>query len=371
MKILIWSGYQSSKWNLNTWLKDGIGGSEYCILQLAIALNKLNHNVTVSGDVENGNFDGVQFIHYDNFYTYQGPIGLSDKNYLKVFSHYNVVIGSNYIHYMKHLESYQITFDRSYFWLHNEYFYKWYMGSELENWESYLSSPKLNKVVGVSKFHEEILKNESNSLFSYNDTQSQKLICSIDNALDIEGYTNSLNSKIKGRIIWSSSPDRGLQLILDNWVKWKEKRSDLSLVICSPPYSKDWFQTDITQLKDVQWLGNLSPKELREQQSKAEYWIYASDYLETYCITALEMMLQKVKIVTNGAGNIKNLIGDGERGIMIDEIDPDLILEYLVGDSKNKLLSYRWGEMAEKAYKWAKEQSWDKRVHEWVELIQE
>ena len=60
MKILIWSGYQSSKWNLNTWLKDGIGGSEYCILQLAIALNKLNHNVTVSGDVEEGNFDGVQ-----------------------------------------------------------------------------------------------------------------------------------------------------------------------------------------------------------------------------------------------------------------------------------------------------------------------
>ena len=57
MKILIWSGYQSSKWNLNTWLKDGIGGSEYCILQLAIALNKLNHNVTVSGDVENGDFE--------------------------------------------------------------------------------------------------------------------------------------------------------------------------------------------------------------------------------------------------------------------------------------------------------------------------
>ena len=371
MKILIWSGYQSSKWNLNTWIENGVGGSEYCILQLAIALNKLNYNVTISGDVEEGNFDGIQFIHYNNFLKYQGPIGLSNKNDLKVSSHYDVVIGSNYIHYAKHLETYQITFDKSYFWLHNEYFYKWYMGNEMENWESYLSSPKLNKVVGVSKFHKNILKNNSNSLFNYDSNESLKLICSIDNALDIEGYTNSLNNKIKGRIIWSSSPDRGLQLILDNWEKWKEKRSDLSLVICSPPYSKDWFQTDISKLKDVQWLGSLSPKELRKQQSKSEYWIYASDYLETYCITALEMMLQKVKIITNGTGNIKSLIDDGERGIMIDEIDPDLILEYLVGDTQSRLLSYKWNQMAENAYEWAKEQSWDNRVKEWIKLIQE
>tara|TARA_R110000796_G_scaffold34430_1_gene88951 strand:+ start:2003 stop:3118 length:1116 start_codon:yes stop_codon:yes gene_type:complete len=371
MKILIWSGYQSSKWNLSTWLENGVGGSEYCILQLAIALNKLKHNVTVSGEVENEEFDGIQFIHYNNFLNYQGPVGLSDKNYLKVFSHYNVIIGSNYIHYAKHLESYKITFDRSYFWLHNEYFYKWYNGDEMEDWEKYLFSPKLNKIIGVSKFHEKILKDNSNSLFNYDNTKSSKLICSIDNAIDIDGYSNSLNNKIKGRIIWSSSPYRGLQLILDNWKKWKEKRSDLSLVICSPPYSEDWFQTDISELKDVQWLGSLSPKELREQQSKSEYWIYVSDYLETYCLTALEMMLQKVKIITNGAGNIKNLIDDGERGIMVDEINPDLILEYLVGDIKSKLLSYRWGEMVEKAYEWAKEQSWDNRVKEWVKLIQE
>ena len=336
-----------------------------------ISLNKLNHNVTVSGDVENDKFDDIQFIHYDNFLNYQGPVGLSDKNYLKVFSHYDVVIGSNYIHYMKHLEEYKITFDRSYFWIHNEYFYKWYMGGLMEDYEQYLFPPKLNKIIGVSKFHEDILKNDSNSLFNYNNSESQKLICSIDNAIDVEGYTNSLDNKIKGRIIWSSSPDRGLQLILDNWKKWKEKRSDLSLVICSPPYSKDWFQTDISELKDVQWLGSLSPKELREQQSKSEYWIYASDYLETYCITALEMMLQKVKIVTNGAGNIKNLIGDGERGIMIDKIDPDLILEYLVGDTQSRLLSYKWNQMAENAYEWAKEQSWDNRVKEWIKLIQE
>ena len=157
---------------------------------------------------------------------------------------------------------------------------------------------------------------------------------------------------------------------MDNWNKWKEKRSDLSLVICSPPYSKDWFKTDISNLQDVEWLGSLSPKELREQQSKAEYWIYISDYLETYCLTALEMMIQKVKIITNGTGNIKNLIDDGERGVMIDEINPDIIIEYLVGDIKNKLMAYKWNQMVEKAYEYAKSQSWENRVQEWLKLIQ-
>ena len=334
-------------------------------------MNSSNHNVTVSGDVIEGNFNGVQYIHYGNFLQYQGPIGLTNPHNLRVSPHYDVVIATNYIHYIKHLEEYKIKFDRSYFWIHNEYFYKWYRGAELEEWKKYLHYPNFTKVVGVSKFHEEILKKESISLFNYTPFESQQYIHSIDNAIDTNEYTNSLNNKIKGRIIWSSSPDRGLQLILDNWNKWKEKRSDLSLVICSPPYSKDWFKTDISNLQDVEWLGSLSPKELREQQSKAEYWIYISDYLETYCLTALEMMIQKVKIITNGAGNIKNLIDDGERGIMMDEINPDLILEYLIGDTKNKLLSYRWGTMVENAYEWAKEQSWDKRVYEWVELIQE
>jgi len=97
---------------------------------------------------------------------------------------------------------------------------------------------------------------------------------------------------------------------------------------------------------------------------KAEYWIYSSDYTETYCITALEMMMGGVKIITNGTGNIKNLVTE-DRGtlvgndaseiweaIMMDKINPDTMTRKLVNASE-----------------FARKQNWEVRCQEWLNLI--
>ena len=292
MKVLIWTGYQNPHWNKTTWASKGIGGSEYCVLKLAEYLVKQDHDVIVGGDVLQGEFNGVKYIHHDKFLEWRGPVNEINPNTIKVFSHFDVVLATNYINYAKHLKDNHITYDKSFFWMHNENFYKWYKGNELDNWREYFQSPKLTKIVGVSKFHENLLKNNAKDLFDYTLEKATNNITHMDNAIDVKDYTNPLNSKVKGRIIWSSSPDRGLDFIVQNWKSWKEQRPDLSLVVCSPPYSKDWTKADLSNLEDVEWKGALNPTQLREEQSKAEYWVYVSNYMETYCITALEMMLQ-------------------------------------------------------------------------------
>jgi len=369
MKILIHNGYHSPYWNKNTWVDEGIGGSEYCVIKLAHYLKLKGHDVTVSGDVIEGNFDGVKYIHYNNFYRYQGPIGITQPHHLQVYPHYDTVIATNYLHFIKYLEDYGIKFDKAYFWMHNEYFYKWYKGGELKNWDSYLQDNRLKGIVGVSKFHKDYLTEHKSEIFNYSDEQHPPIL-SIDNAIDLEDYSNlNYPTKIKGRIIWSSSPDRGLDLILSNWDKWKELRPDLSLTICSPPYSSDWFNHDISQLKDVEWLGALNPTDLKIEQFKAEYWIYVSDYLETYCITALEMMAAKVKILTNGPGNIKHLINKGTRGELIDA-NPDLIIETLLKDVESPEFHSNWYWKREQAWSWSQKQTWENRVDEWLSLMQ-
>ena len=35
MKVLIWVGYQKDSFDKQTWLDNGIGGSEYCAIKLA------------------------------------------------------------------------------------------------------------------------------------------------------------------------------------------------------------------------------------------------------------------------------------------------------------------------------------------------
>ena len=371
MKVLIWVGYQKKPFNKQTWLDEGIGGSEYCGIKLADYLDTEKHDVTISGDVEEGNYWGVQYIHYNNFKTYMGPRGLTKVNDLTVHSHYDVVIGIQYLNYFKHLEDGGITFGKSYFWLHNEDFYRWYRGSLMSDSEvrHYLNHPKLEKIVGVSEYHREMLIDKFKALYDI-PQQLNTYIHSIDNAICLYDYKDREPiDKIKGRIIWTSSPDRGLEFILNNWNDWKQARPDLSLEICCPPYGVEWFNRDISELKDVNWQGNRCPKDLKNEIDKAEYWIYVSNYNETYCISALEMLMGGVKCITNGTGNIKNIITPN-RGEICD-MNPDTVRNILVRDVTDGDFSIAWNRKVNNNREWAKGNNWASRTLDWIEMMEQ
>jgi hypothetical protein len=139
------------------------------------------------------------------------------------------------------------------------------------------------------------------------------------------------------------------------------------LEICCPPYAVDWLKRDISKLKDVNYKGNMCPKDLKNEIDKAEYWIYVSNYNETYCISALEMLMGKVKCITNGTGNIKNIITP-DRGEIVD-INPDTIKNILVKDATDKTFNAEWNSKTEQGKAWAMKQNWGNRVMEWNEMI--
>ena len=350
--ILLWSGYHNPIWDMEDWINKGLGGSEYCVLKLAYHLKDKGYDVTIGGDVKSGWWNGVNW-------------GVLNKK------HYDIVIATNYIHFFKHLEDKNISFDDAYFWMHNEEYYTWYMGSELLNYKSYFKHPKFRKVIGVSKLHAAKLKENADELFNYTPKEAETYIDYIDNAIDLEDYKDIPKDidKIPGRIIWTSSPDRGLMTILENWESWKLRRPDLSLVICCPPYALDWFdKNQINNLEDVEWVGSKNPLDLKMEIAKAEYWIYLSDYFETYCISALEIMMGKVKIITTAPGNISNLIDKGNRGILLSPpySQPSEVLNILIQDSnENKPTNTK----ILKAYEWAQTQNWENRTNEWCKML--
>ena len=377
--VLLWVGYHAQKWDARNWVEQGMGGSEYSMLKLAYKLQSKGYDVTVAGDVKLGWLWGVKFVNEDALKNNRGPRGLNEAHDVRVKDHYDIVVGNNYISFIKHLEAVDISFNKAYFWMHNEDYYKWYIGSELHEYKSYFKHPKLKAIIGVSKFHANILKKNASKLFNYTPQEANTYIRSIDNAIDLDDYTEWKNvpieidtdNKVKGRVIWSSSPDRGLEMILRNWSNWKAKRPDLSLVVCSPPYSVNWLDKKLLDgLKDVEWKANLCPLDLKREIAKAEYWIYCSDYVETYCISALEMMMGKVKIMTTGTGNILSLIGSGDRG-EICTMDPDSVINDLLNDINKPLYNTRQTNKVNKALRWAKNENWDNRVNEWIKMINE
>ncbi len=120
----------------------------------------------------------------------------------------------------------------------------------------------------------------------------------------------------------------------------------------------------------IVYIGSLCPWDLKTQICEAEYWLYQSDYLETYCISAVEMMLGRVKIISNGSGNIKNIMGDGDRGTMIDN-NPDTIIDILNTETNDKTLAYTMNKKLDDARVWAMTQTWDIRAHQWLLMFNE
>lgn len=321
MKILFVSGYQKSRWSLDTWIESGAGGTEYMLMKLSHYFNLNGHDVVVTGEVENGIFEGVEYIDYETL----------PSKYLN--QHFDVVVCTNYIHYIPELEQHGITYDKSYFWIHNNEYYPWWNGVSIDN-DGYdlLLDDRMTNIIMVSNYQR--------NLFVSKHPELEDKVKVVPNGIDLSDWDSVSTmdiSKIPNRFIYSSAPDRGLRSLLRMWPKIKEVYTDATLVVTTPPYALDWYNEYKDDLDGVTFYDGLRPDLLYQEISKAEYWLYPSKYDETFCITALEMMSGGVKILTTDTGNLVSLIQGC--GVMISsskeesEIEKSLILE--LGRLKN------------------------------------
>ena len=348
MKVLIYAGYQKFPFNKNTWLELGSGGTEYSVIKLAEYLFNEGHEVIVSGEVITDNCDGVVYQHITD---------------LEQNQHFDVVIATAYIHYIKLFEELNVTYDKSFFWIHNEEFYPWYNAESLPNGGlDYLNDDRLTYVVAVSEFHKKILISKYPEL-------STKIVV-IENAIDILDWGSIEVERYENKFIYTSAPDRGLEQLLQIWPQILEMIPDASLWVATPPYALDWYETYKGLYEGIHFLDNLSPSELYTQIKSSEYWIYPSQYTETYCITALEMMYGGVKIVSTDTGNLSNLLM-GKACMISTPSDLESLKSEIFNEFKylyeNKTLQMI---NQKNAQEFAKHQIWSNRINEWTNLLE-
>ena len=349
MKILFTIGYQKDLINKQYWLDNGIGGSEYAVIKLSEQFAKNGHSVVVSGMVETSTSDGVFYCNYNDLYPSQ---------------HFDIVIATNYIHYLRLLDDLNITFNKSYFWLHNFDFYPYYKGDSLpNNGMDYLKDNRITKFIAVSDYQ----KGKLEKLWPDMNGRIEVL----SNAIDPSDWEGIDIPKYKNKFIYTSAADRGLENLLKLWPTILKEIPDASLWVATPPYALEWYQKYIVEYDSIHFIGNLPPNELYTQIKSSEYWIYPSQYDETYCITALEMMMGKVKIISTDTGNLVNLLM-GKAGLISTPSDVNMLQDYIF----NKFLEiYNDKSLAnanlETAYNFARNENWDNRFNQWIDLIQD
>lgn len=196
------------------------------------------------------------------------------------------------------------------------------------------------------------------------------------------------------RFIYSSSPDRGLDSLLQLFPHIRQVFPEATLHVFygfnnwdaslrenanSWRQSIEWRNSivaDINRLQDegaVVHYGSRSQAELAEAMKVADIWFYPTNFTETYCITALEAQLSEtICVCTKLAGLIATV---GDRGIMIEGEgnQPAYQAEYreralaevcaILRDEKRR------EAMLTRAKAWAQEQTWANRAKEWIDVF--
>ena len=374
MKIVFCIGYDNPQWNALTWQEKGIGGSEYCVIKLSEQLAKHGHEVYVIGDVEGAWINRVTYINLNSVLNRGNERGSNSL----AFTDVDWVIGVNYIAFTKIMDDNSFKFSKAMFWAHNEYWHNWYKGEELEDkGKEILEDERLKAIICVSEWQVEHINLKRAEALGYMPSQLPTYIQVISNAIDPNDWENINVPKVRNSFIYSSATDRGLDWLLNGlWERIYYAMPESTLTICTPPYSEKWGY-EPPKLPGVTWLGALPPRKLYEQISKSEYWLYPSQYPETYCITALEMMLGGVKICSTNTGNLNTLLKN--RGVIVDsnqmigDIQNDMVNAVMRDNGAchdDKAYHYKWYKQTMENKKWVMEQTWENRVHEWLMLLE-
>ena len=177
------------------------------------------------------------------------------------------------------------------------------------------------------------------------------------------------------RVIYTSRPERGLDVLLTMWPQMKARRPKLKLAIAhyenagADARMAEYLATlrrVAEELPEVEMLGPLSKRDLYRELARSALLVYPSTFPEVSCISALEAAACGTPVVASRYCALKESVADGETGVLIPG-DPQqeayqrafvkAALGLLSDDARWKQMSeagrrrieqrYRWGRIAE------------------------
>lgn len=187
----------------------------------------------------------------------------------------------------------------------------------------------------------------------------------------------------KVRVCYTSTPWRGLDVLLSAWEKLNPINAELSIFSSCDIYGPDFSKNNVeyqhlykkcSELKNVIYRGSISNNELKKELSTFDILAYPNTFEETSCIAVIEALSCGLKVVTSNLGALPETTEGWARiypfmsnfNIHVDKFSQ--ILKDEIEKMRNNLEENKLKEQI-KIYKprW----SWDFRINEWQNLLNE
>lgn len=354
--LVIHTGYAFERWTSASIDAEGIGGSETAAARMAEEFVTLGYHTLIfcHCDGLEGTYNGVTYVSADRFERFIA------MHYIDVF------IGSRYAEILEH----RIRAGKRYFWVHDIYA----LGEKDLIRKHY---DELDGIFCLSPWHAEFFA-------GYHQVPASKIIVT-GNGVDPTRFARPVIKRQPARFIYASSPDRGLDTLLDLFpairaehpeaelhVFYGFQNWDMSIGGEGNDASREWRDRIHAALDQpgVFYHGRVGQERLAEEFLKSDIWLYPTRFTETYCITALEAQMAGVLCICTDLAGLRTTVA--ERGILVE--GDAYTVEYRIELLKrlDEVLRNRdlRNELAERGRRWARRQSWRSRARQWAALFE-
>ncbi len=299
LDIVFACGDAWQNWNPLIHKTQGIGGSETMVVELAKRLSLLGHRVRVftsTGKWGEGIFDGVEY---------------RQSGHLPLAGSCDVLVAWR----DASLLDVPVTAKTRLLWVHDIF-----AGNG-----RHASLLRADAVLGLSEWHCDFIEKHHNL--------PREQVIQTRNGIDLSRFDKPVERNTK-KVVYSSSPDRGLPVLLKVWPEIRKRVPDATLDIFYGFFNwKKMAQArgDQDQLKGIAFLekqiqdlgphgvtmrGKVDQQTLADEFLSAGVWAYPTWFSETSCITAMEAQAAGLRIVTSSIAALKETVG--EYGVLID-----------------------------------------------------
>jgi glycosyltransferase involved in cell wall biosynthesis len=361
-KIVFYAGRGIEPWSPLSLNEEGIGGSETALVHMARELSNLGHSVEVYCDVnKEGYYDDVKYIHYD-------AIDLLPKNEdAPPAVECDIFVSSRKLNVFEA----NIKAAKKILWLHDTT-----AGPAIPVVARNLSRADL--ILCVSKWHARLVQ------FNYPFYDPDRILAT-QNGIDPLLFAEEPVKKGQ-RLIYSSSPDRGLSVAIALFEKIRKEIPEAELHVyygfnninkLAEKTDDQVGKTEATEhmraleerakhTDGIIYHGRVSQAEVAKAMLASKIWLYPTWFEETSCITAMEAQAAECTPITSKLAALEETVHQGFlcAGDSMSPVYQDMIVKRaiwcLTHEKERSALARKGREEALKIHPWARvAEEWD------------